>query len=182
MLLRMLAALAALFTLAWGGLCLAQGDTAAEYRIKAAFLYKFSGYVEWPEQSFARPDSPIVIGVAGADTLADELAQIVAGRTVNGRPLAVKKLRRQDPLTGLNVLFIGRGEAARGTELLGAARGLALLTVTEQDEERGRGMINFVLVDDKVRFDIDLEPAEQAGIKISSRLLTVARKVSTKPS
>ncbi len=71
----------------------AQADAQAdEYRVKAAFLYKFGGYVEWPDRSFARADSPIAIGVMGADALADELAQIVSGRNVSGRPVLVRKL------------------------------------------------------------------------------------------
>ena len=179
---RLVLAAAALLCLVWNGTCAAQSD-AAEYRIKAAYLYKFAGYIEWPAQAFAQGDSPIVIGVAGADALADELAQIVGGRSVNGRPLMVKKLTRQDALKGLHMLFIGRGEA-HAADMLAAARSLPLLTVTELDEDRkgAAASINFVLVDDKVRFDVDLEPAEQAGIKISSRLLTVARKVSSKPS
>ena len=181
---RLLLAAAALLGLACYGQCAAQADAGAEYRVKAAYLYKFAGYVDWPPRAFAQPDAPIVIGVAGADSLADELAQIVSGRSVNGRPLTVKKLRRQDSLAGLHVLFIGRAEQARAADLLAAARSLPLLTVTEEDEDRKGALasINFILVDDKVRFDVDLEPAEQAGIKISSRLLTVARKVTSKAS
>src|SRR5580765_4111873 len=80
----------------------AQADAQAdEYRVKAAFLYKFGGYVEWPDRSFARADSPVVLGVIGADTLADELAQIVSGRSVNGRPVLVRRLRPGDPIAGL---------------------------------------------------------------------------------
>src|SRR5882757_170699 len=83
----------------------AQADARAdEYRVKAAFLYKFGGYVEWPDRSFARADSPVVIGVIGGDTLADELAQIVSGRNVNGRPVLVRKLRAGDPIAGLHIL------------------------------------------------------------------------------
>src|SRR5437016_1994271 len=112
----------------------AQADAQAdEYRVKAAFLYKFGSYIEWPSQSFARTDSPVTIGVMGADTLADELAQIVAGRSVNGRAVQVRKLRPGDPIAGLHILFIGRADDGRLPEVLAAARGRALLTVTESD-------------------------------------------------
>jgi len=169
--------------LAAAGACFAQADAAAEYRVKAAFLYKFGSYIEWPEQTFARADSPLVIGVLGADALADELAQIASGHAVNGRPVTVRKLRRQDAIAGVNILFVGRAESSRLADILSGVRGQPLLAVTEFEDARPHGAaINFVVVEDKVRFDVDLESAEQSGIKISSRLLTVARKVLTRSS
>ena len=162
----------------------AQADAQAdEYRVKAAFLYKFGGYVEWPDRSFARADSPVAIGVMGADALADELVQIVAGRNVNGRPVRVRKLRPGDPIAGLHVLFVGRADGGRLAEILAAAKGQALLTVTESEEGLELGsMINFVVVEDKVRFDIAPPPSESSNLKISARLLGVARKVVSKSS
>ena len=161
----------------------AQADTQAdEYRVKAAFLYKFGSYIEWPSGSFARADSPVAIGVMGADALADELVQIVAGRNVNGRPVRVRKLRPGDPIAGLHVLFVGR-DSGRLAEILAAAKGRALLTVTESEEALELGsMINFVVVEDKVRFDIAPPPSESSNLKISARLLGVARKVVSKSS
>ena len=162
----------------------AQADALVdEYRVKAAFLYKFGSYIEWPSGSFARADSPVTIGVMGADALAEELTQIVAGRNVNGRPVRVRKLRPGDPIAGLHVLFVGRGEGGRLAEILTAARGQALLTVTESEEGLELGsMINFVVVEDKVRFDIAPPPSESSNLKISARLLGVARKVVSKSS
>jgi hypothetical protein len=162
----------------------AQADAQAdEYRVKAAFLYKFGSYIEWPDKSFARSDSPVTIGVMGADTLAEELAQIVAGRNVNGRPVLVRKLRPGDSVAGLHVLFIGRSDSGRLAEILAAARGRALLTVTESEEGLELGsMINFVVVEDKVRFDVAPPPSESGNLKISARLLGVARKVVSKSS
>ena len=166
------------------GPCAAQSDAqTAEYRVKAAFLYKFGGYVEWPQGVFAKPDSPIAIGVIGADALAEELARIVAGRTINGRPVTVRKLRPGEAVARLHVLFVGRGESGRLAGILAAARGQALLTVTESEEGLELGsMINFVVVEDKVRFDIAPPPSESSNLKISARLLGVARKVVSKSS
>src|SRR5256886_2384291 len=162
----------------------AQADAQAdEYRVKAAFLYKFGSYIEWPSGSFARADSPVTIGVMGAEALAEELAQIVAGRNVNGRPVRVRKLRPGDPIAGLHVLFVGRAESGRLAEILAAARGKALLTVTESEEGLELGsMINFVVVEDKVRFDIAPPPSESSNLKISARLLGVARKIVSRSS
>ncbi len=166
------------------GPCAAQSDAqTAEYRVKAAFLYKFGGYVEWPQGVFAKPDSPIAIGVIGADALAEELARIVAGRTINGRPVTVRKLRPGEAVASLHVLFVGRSDSSRLADILAAAKGQPLLTVTETDEALELGsMINFVVVDDKVRFDVAPPPAESGNLKISARLLGVARKVVSKPS
>jgi hypothetical protein len=160
---------------------LAQADrTAAETQIKAAFLYKFSAFVEWPPKVFARPDSPFTIGVIGADELAAELEQIVKGRTVLERAVVVRRMRRGESVAGIQMLFIGQAEAARLTEILAIAKGHSVLTVTESEDALSHGsMINFVSVDDKVRFDVALPQAERGFLKISARLLAVARKVLT---
>jgi hypothetical protein len=156
----------------------AQADRAAEIQIKAAFLYKFGAFVEWPPAAFEGPEGPFTIGVLGADALAGELEQITAGRTVHGRRVAVRTLRRGESLAGLHVLFVGQLEGARLAEILQGARGQALLVVTESEGALSQGsMINFVAVEDKVRFDVALPQAERGQLRISSRLLTVARKV-----
>ena len=163
---------------AWWPPCLAQSELqATEYKVKAAFLYKFAGYVEWPPQVFEKTDSPFVIGIAGADVLGDELAQVVAGRSIEGRPVEVRKLRRGEALNGLQVLFIGRSD--RGpSEVLASAKGRPVLTVTESEDAFAMGsMINFVIVGDRVRFDVALRQAEMANLKVSARLLSVARRV-----
>ena len=174
--------LAAAAVLAAAPVC-AQSEAQSEYRVKAAFLYKFGSYVEWPDRTFPRPDSPLTIGVMGADALAEELAQIVSGRSVNGRPVQVRKLRPGEPMAGLQVLFIGRADSGRLAEILAAAKGRSLLTVTESEDALQLGsVINFVVIDDKVRFDVALPPADLGSLKISSRLLAVARKVVSRPS
>jgi hypothetical protein len=160
---------------------LAQQDSrAAEVQIKAAFLYKFGDFVQWPPAAFARADAPFAIGVMGADALAAALEQLVVNRTVQGRPIAVRRLRPGESLAGLHVLFIGRAESAHLGETLAATRGQALLTVTETENALASGsMINFVAEESRVRFDVALPSAERGQLKISSRLLAVARRVVT---
>jgi YfiR/HmsC-like len=163
--------------------CWAQADVqSAEYKVKAAFLYKFASYIEWPSEVFERPESPIVIGVAGADALSDELAQVVTGRSIGGRPVEVRKLRRGTPLNGLQILFVGRSD--RGSpDVLASAKGRPVLTVTESEDAFALGsMINFVIVDERVRFDVALREAEMANLRVSARLLRVARRVLGGPS
>lgn len=151
---------------------------AEEHQVKAAYLYKFLGFIEWPPQAFVSAESPFVIGVVGADELADELARVVASRQVNGRAAVARKLRPGEPPTGVHLLFIGRDAAPRAASLLAQARDKSMLTVTETEEAFEAGSaINFVVIDNKVRFDVAPRSAEASSLKISSRLLGVARRV-----
>jgi uncharacterized protein DUF4154 len=151
---------------------------ALEERVKAAYLYRFAEYVEWPEGAFARRDTPVTIGVLGSESLADELAQAVVGRTINNRPVTVKRLKPGEPLAGVHVLFIGKAESARLNQLAQGAQPRSILTVTESDGALALGsVINFVVAERRVRFEISLESAEKSKLKLSSRLLTVAQQV-----
>lgn len=161
-----------------GGPSFGQPDRVSENQIKAAYLYQFGSFVEWPPRAFAGPDSALTIGVIGADDIAAELEQVVSKRTVQARQVVVRKLRPGEPLTRLHVLFVGRAEAARLPAILSAAKDDSLLIVTESDDALSHGsVINFVAVENKIRFDVALRPAERRQLKISSRLLGVARRV-----
>jgi len=152
--------------------------SVTERGVKAAFVYKFLGYVEWPAQAFARPDAPIVVGVLGADDIAGEIADVVKGRSVDGRLIEVRRLHAGDSLAGLHVLFIGAAERGRTAALMKSAHARGILTITENDDAADQAsIINLVVTDGRVRFDVVLEAAERAGIKLSSRLLAVARVV-----
>lgn len=157
------------------------GNAAAsqgiEQRVKAAFLYKFLGYADFPPGAFVDPASPVTIGVANADDMAAELARIVSGRTVNNRPIVVRVLRESELGTPVHLLFIGGHDPGRVARLLRSATN-AMLVVTDCDGGLQLGSaINFRIVDERVRFDVALDAAERNGIKLSSRLLTVANRV-----
>jgi hypothetical protein len=148
-----------------------------ERRVKAAFLYKFLGYTDFPPSAFGDAAAPLTIGVIGADDLAVELARVVAGRTVNGRPIEVRELREADAGARVHLLFVGGSDPQRVARILRQATG-AMLVVTECDNGLQLGsVINFRIVDERVRFDVALDAAERNGIKLSSRLLTVANRV-----
>jgi hypothetical protein len=171
--LRLALFLAALFA---AGQAPAQG--ASEVQVKAAYLYQFGGFVEWPPRAFTGPDGVFSIGVVGADAMAAELERIVATRQIQGRQVAVRRLRPGEPLQGLQVLFVGAGETARLPEILSPAHAAPLLVVTESDGALAHGgVINFVVADNRVRFDVALPQAERRQLRISSRLLGVARRV-----
>lgn len=151
----------------------------AEQRIKAAFLYKFLSYVEWPASAIADDAAPIVIGVIGADDIADELRAIVAGRTLNRHPIEVRTLDGAQPLPAtLRVLFVGRDDPALLARLAPQAQRQAILLVTDFTDGLDRGsVINLVLRDNHVRFEVSLDAAQRSGLKVSSRMLAVALAV-----
>jgi hypothetical protein len=149
-----------------------------ESSVKAAYLYKFLSYVEWPPAAFAQPVSPYVIAVAGADGVAAELAAVSSGRTVNNRPVIVKSVNFGDAITGVHLLFVGRQEAPRQARWLEQATRRAVLTVTESDGGLPDGsVINFRQVEGRIRFEISLAAAERNAVKLSSRMLSVALNV-----
>jgi hypothetical protein len=149
-----------------------------ERNIKAAFLYKFLGYVDYPDSAMPGAGEPLVIGVLGADDVAEELSRITAGRSMNGRAVAVRKLRHGDPLGKLHMLFIGDDDVGDVEKALAAVRQSPVLTVTESGRnQRLDSVINFRVVDERVRFEVSLDAAEKNSLKLSSRLLAVAYKV-----
>jgi hypothetical protein len=149
---------------------------ALERRVKAAFLYKFLGYADFSAHSFADASTPVSVGVFGADDMAAELTRIAAGRQVAGRAIAVRALREQDLTQPMHVLFVAGPDDVRAARLLRSAN--AQLTVTECDGGLPIGsVINFTIVDERVRFDVSLDAAEKKNVKLSSRLLTVANRV-----
>ena len=157
--------------------CAAHAQGAPEATVKAAFLYKFAGYVEWPANAFPQAESPLVIGVMGAEEVAAELEKIVPGRHVNNRRVVARRVRSGETLRGIHLLFIGRTDPNLRAALA-AAQQQGVLSVT--DAERGLesgGAISFVTVEDRVGFEVSLEVAERSGLRISSRMLAVARRV-----
>lgn len=152
--------------------------SAPERRVKAAFLYKFLGYTEFPASAFADAAAPVVIGILGADELAAELTRIVIGRTVQSRSMVVKVLREGEATEGLHMLFIGGNDSARMRNVLKTLPPAPMLVVSEAEDGLQQGsVINFRVVDARVRFDVSLESAEKNSVKLSSRLLSVANHV-----
>ena len=157
----------------------AQDNAAArERRVKAAFIFKFAGFVEWPETAFPQPFTAVTIAVIGDDELAAELSAITAGRAVEGRPLTILKTRSLEAVADAHMVFVGRAEIARLPQLAKLARARPVLILTDAPNALAQGsMINFILVEQRVKFEIHLEEAERHGLKLSSRLLAVAQSV-----
>ena len=153
------------------------GDSS-EYLIKAGFIYNFANLMQWPVATFSNPDSPIVIGIIGTDTSGGIIDEVLGGKKVNGRPFAVKHLKRGMDLKGCNIVFVSASETAHLDEILRLVKSLPIVTIGETPSfaQRG-GIINFIVVDDKIRFEVNVEAAKQADISISSRLLALAKIV-----
>ena len=146
-----------------------------EYRVKAAFLLNFTKFIEWPANSFADTDSPISISILGDDPFGRTLDQIVEGETVNDRRLVVARIQGEPPKS-CQVLFISKSE--KDVAKILTALGPGVLTVGEGESFlREGGIIAFVIENRRVRFDINKGTARNAALKISSKLLKVARSV-----
>ena len=158
----------------------AQESPLTEYQIKAAFIFNFAKFVEWPKAAFAATGSPIVIGIIGENPFHDDLARTVRNKTVDDHPLVIKHFRSPSEATNCQILFISTSEKSRLAEILEALKGASVLTVGETDRftETG-GMINFFQAGTKLRFRINQEAATKAGLKISSKLLSLGARSET---
>jgi hypothetical protein len=151
----------------------------SEYAVKAAFLYNFAKFVEWPAAAFRGPRDPMTLCVLGEDPFGGELDQTVDGKTVLGRQIVVRRFAKPAGLEDCRILFVSSSEAPRFDQVLAALGGRAVLTVGEDEAfARGGGIISFVIRENRVRFQIDRAAAARAGLSISSRLLEVAEAVT----
>jgi hypothetical protein len=174
--------LAALLSSAGAHLVLAQQNASSEYQVKAAFLFHFAQFVEWPPDSFKDADSPITYCTIGEDPLSGALDQSLSGKTIGARPLRVQHLKPPQQAQTCQVLFIGASETRKLREIMASVSGRPILTVGETEHfAADGGVIGFSVEANKVRFDINLEAAEKANLKISARLLTLAKTVIGNP-
>ena len=148
----------------------------SEYELKAAFLYKFGRYVEWPTSSFVDTDSPLVIGVLGKDPYGSYLDEIVQVARVQGRRVEAIRIKDPSEVNACHILFISSSEERHVSNTLAQLAGQSVLTVGESEWfARDGGMIRFETVDESLRLEINLHAVQDAGLEISSRLLKLAR-------
>jgi hypothetical protein len=154
------------------------GAAESEDEIKAAFLFHFARYVEWPEAAFASGASPIRICLMGESGFAQVLVETVSGRAVGTRPVDVSSIANLEGAAGCHLLFFDDSVAIRGAVVANRLGTSPIFTISDRPgfAEDG-GIANFVLVDQKIRFEINQGAARQAGLKISSSLLRLAKLV-----
>lgn len=146
-----------------------------EYQIKAAFLFNFTQFIEWPTNAFVNTDAPLVIGILGDDPFGAVLDQTIEGETVHDRKVVIKRSRRVEDLRSCHLLFISRSEKGRLAQTLAALKGAPVVTVSDLEQfARQGGTIGFMPLENKLRFEINLDATESAGVKISSKLITLA--------
>jgi YfiR/HmsC-like len=156
----------------------AHGQKAEEYRVKAAFLFNFAKFVEWPPQMFKTATDPIAICVVGQNLFGDALNEAVSGKTVDGRPFLVRQVSGEQPSAGCQILFVSSSERKRLHAILGEIKTEGVLTVGETDNfEAEGGIINFKIEAGRVCLQVNVDAAEQAKLRISSKLLNLAQIV-----
>ncbi len=151
----------------------------SEYAVKAAFLYNFAKFVEWPADAFRSPREPMVLCLLGEEPFGRELDRTVEGKTVSGRQLIVRRLAKPAGLEECRILFVSASEGPRLDQVLAAVGDRAVLTVGEDEAfARAGGIISFVVRQSRVRFQIDRAAAARSGLSISSQLLELAEAVT----
>ncbi len=155
----------------------AERSQEREYAIKAAFLYNFAGYVTWPPGAPNGADEPFLIGVLGADPFGAILDELAASKSLDGRKIAVRRFRSPSDVTPCHILFIGPAGAEQLSAALQKAAAAHALLVADKSNLTPKGIHISFVENNKVRFEVDPEAAQRAGLKISSKLLRLARVV-----
>ena len=146
-----------------------------EYEVKAAFLYHFTQFVEWPAEAFESTNSPIVIGILGSNPFGEKLEALVRGERIQGRELVVRQYRSAQAAREAHILFISQSEEEDWPGIWRVLGGRPILTVSDLDNfERSGGMVRFYNRENKVRLLINHQNARNARLTLSSKLLRVA--------
>jgi len=158
---------------------LLQGQTQIdEFQVKAAFVFHFAQLVEWPADTLGAENQPLVFCSAGEDSFSTALGTVIQGKQVGAHPIQIRHVREKDDLHGCHLLFIAGKDKTRGPAILARLKDAPILTVGESENfARQGGIIGLSVQENKIRFDINLNSAQRANLKISSRLLLLAKSV-----
>lgn len=175
---RFLAAICCLLLLSTLPKAHSQTDNEEEYRVKLAFLYNFAQFVQWPSDAFSSPSAPLTICILGPDPFKGEVGEALRGRMVGGHPMEIKKLKPEDDPKACQMIFVRASEKGVARKILAALKGSNTLTVGETNgfADAG-GLINLTLVENKLRFEINLDAALKTRLKVSAKLLALAKIV-----
>ncbi len=158
--------------------CGASADDSLERTVKAAFLYKFGRFVEWPAAAFVTATSPFNLCIVGNDPFGATLDKVAEGELINGHSIVIHRLKTVARNSGCHILYIDKSEPQLATQVIEEIRGSSVLTVSDADTSKsGKGIIDFVIADNRVRFNIDEEAAAKNDLVISSKLLNLALNV-----
>ncbi len=153
-------------------------QSARAIEIQAAFLVKFSSYVKWPKESFLNPADPVIIGILGRDPFGSTIDKIARSFHTNNRSVEIRRFNDIGSLHRVHILFIPSAEIGKMNDINSALSNYAvLLTSNAPGFLEQSGMINFIMVNKKIRFNISRTNSQKAGLEISSKLLRVAHKI-----
>lgn len=153
----------------------AQSQPDRHYQVKAAFLFNFTQFVEWPVTTFQHAEEPLVIAVIGQDPFGTYLDEVVAGESMQGHPMVVRRLNPEDEIEDCHILYINLPDREKTEEVLEKVKGRSILTVSDMpDFLKSGGMIRFVTVNNKIQFQINPAASIAADLTISSKLLNLA--------
>ena len=153
----------------------AEAPSAVAPEIVAAFLVKFTSYVKWPPGTFSRPDTPVVIGIFGRDPFGSAINTIARSYTTSGRHVEVRRCTDLVSLRACNIVFVAQSAVEQLEEVVAAVSGHPILLVGDTPGFLARGgTINFIMVGNRIRFEISRKNCAKAGLEISSKLLKVA--------
>ena len=156
----------------------AQAPGVEEYKVKAAFLYSFTKFVEWPNNGVRNGRVNFALGILGDDPFGRSIHEVVKGKTYNGHPIGINKSHELEDLRNCHILFISATENERMGQHLGALKGMPTLTVSDTEGfARQGGMIRLFLENSRVRFAVNRQAIERAGLTVSSKLLVLAQIV-----
>lgn len=157
-----------------------QSQTPAEYQVKAAFIYNFTQFIDWPPNSFTSTNDPIIITIIGDNPFDDFLNIIVADEQVKGRPIQVRYINSIEELGQSHILYVGEYSKSKMKELNELCKSRNILSIGEEESFiKAGGIIRFITVNNRVNFQINASEAKEAGFKISSKVLRLAEIVET---
>jgi len=173
---------AALLSCACAPVDRAQTEPPGEYQLKAAFLFNFAKFIDWPATSFSSPQSPFIICILGTDPFGHAMEDVLRDKNIDNRPVVISRLKNITQVKQCHMIFVSQSETAHLADIIQQLRGARILLVGESDgfAEAG-GMIQFTREDNHVRFLINPDAADRAGLKVSSKLLSLARVVHDSP-
>jgi hypothetical protein len=155
-----------------------QEGSVDEYKLKAAMLYNLTKFVEWPNSAYPDSHAPILLCILGQDPIANSLAATIPKEPQNGRAVLIRRLQSDAEFPGCHILYISSSERKSAAHIFAILNGACVLTVGEMAQFAAHGgIIQFALEDQRVHFDINLDAASRAGLKISSKLLALAEIV-----
>ena len=152
----------------------AYAQKASEYQVKAAFLFNFTKFLEWPAEAMGEPGEPFVIGVLGKDPFGNYLDELIAGEKIMDHQMIVKRFNNVEEVDKCHILFVNK--PGKTSETINALKGKSILTVSDDREfNRNGGIISFFTENEMIRLQINVDAAKAAHLNVSSKLLRIAK-------